>query len=203
MYVDLNISPYGNVELEKILRTAERMGYVAAAVEGLNKIVEGNLVVLPRVTYRYMGKPLSADDYRKGHLVVYEVYEPAMIKSLTSLRGKCHAIKISGNVLVGLKKKYVKALRNCGIPIEISLKDLLTNNSINYNVLRGLIKLIPYIEKGDIELVVSSSAGDVFELMHPLEVIALLKELGLSELVSVKAVSSLPSRILKVVRDGV
>ncbi|MCX8186849.1 MAG: RNase P subunit p30 family protein [Sulfolobales archaeon] len=203
MYVDMHIKPYNYGELDRILRTAKRMGYVAGAVEGLNGKVISDLTVLPRVTYRYSGKPLSPNESRKGCIIVYEICDPAMIKSLTNLRGRCHAIKIAGSVLSRLKRKYVGALRSCGTPVEISLKDIVVNNGVNYNTLRGLYKLLPYVERGDIELLISSSAGDEFELVHPLEVISMLRELGLSELTSTKAISSLPSRIMRVLGNGV
>ncbi len=203
MYVDLNVKPYKDVDLRRLLETARRLGYRAVAVEGLDKrMVEQDLVVVPRTTYSYLGRLTNISGGSDGYLIAYELTEPTMFKSLNSLRGRCHVVKLSPNALKGIKKKYISSLRNCGIPVEVSLKDMLTDNGVNYSVLRGLNKLLEYIEKGDIELAVSSSAGDVFELIHPYETVSLLRELGLSELTSVKAVSSLPARILRVVSDA-
>jgi len=203
MYVDLSIKPYDTSALGRILSTARRLGYEAVAVEGLDKEVEGGLRCVPRITYKYVGRPISTYEFSKGYLIAYELGEPTDIKSLSSLRGRCHVLRISNKVLAGLRKKYVNSLRNCGIPIEVSVKDLILDNGLNYNVLRGFNKLLPLVERGDVELVISSSAGDEFELIHPLELVAILKELGLSELISIKAISSLPLRVLRMVSNAV
>ncbi len=203
MYVDLNVRPYGNADLSRMLSIACRLGYKAVAVEGLNRRVEDRLTVVPRITYGYGGRPALSHGGLEGFLIAYELSELAAVKALNSLRGRCHLVKISANVLGGMRKKHIKSLRNCGMPVEISVKDIISGNGVNYNTLRGLNKLLPYVERGDVELVVSSSAGDEFELVHPLEVVAMLRELRLSELTSIKAVSSLPARILRMVGSGV
>lgn len=203
MYVDLNIRPYRDADLSRILDTARRLGYKAIAVEGLNEKVKDKLTVVPRVTYEYGGKLAISREGLEGFLIVYGLGELGVVKALNSLRGRCHLIKLSSNVLAGMRKKHIDLLRNCDIPVEISVKDIILNNEMNYNALRGLNKLLPYVERGDVELVVSSSAGNEFELIHPLEVIAILKELQLSELTSIKSVSSLPLRILRMVCNGV
>lgn len=203
MYVDLSIKPYDMSALSRILNTARRLGYEAVAVEGLDKDVEGGLRCVPRITYKYVGRSTNSYEFLKGYLIAYELSEPTAIKSLNSLRGRCHVLRISNSVLAGLKKKYVSSLRGCGIPIEVSAKDLISDNGLNYNVLKGFNKLLPLIERGDVELVISSSAGDEFELIHPIEIVAILRELGLSELTAIKAVSSLPLRVLKMVSNAV
>lgn len=203
MYVDLSIKPYDIATLDRILNTARRLGYEAVAVEGLDKEVGDGLRCIPRITYKYVGRPTSSYESLKGCLIAYELDELTAIKSLNSLRGRCHLLRISNNVLAGLGRKYVNSLRGCDIPIEVSVKDLISDNGLNYNVLKGFNKLLPLIERGDVELVISSSAGDEFELIHPIEIVAILMELGLSELTSIKAVSSLPLRVLRMVSNAV
>jgi RNase P/RNase MRP subunit p30 len=168
-YVDLNVRPYRNVDLNRVLRIASKLGYVAVAVEGVDVVSNefNGLKVLPRVTYKYVGKPTTNYEGLRNHLIVYEIDQPTMIKALTSLRGRCHLIRIARDALTGIKKKHINALRSCKIPIELSVKELISNNSINYTYLKNFFKLLPYIERGDIELVVSSYAGDEYELIHP------------------------------------
>ena len=204
-YVDLNVRPYKNVDLNRVLRIASKLGYVAVAVEGVDVVSNefNGLKVLPRVTYKYVGKPTTNYEGLRNHLIVYEIDQPTMIKALTSLRGRCHLIRIARDALTGIKKKHINALKSCKIPIELSVKDLISNNSINYTYLKNFFKLLPYIERGDIELVVSSYAGDEYELIHPLQLIALLKELGLSELIATKALTGVPMKILRMVGSGV
>jgi RNase P/RNase MRP subunit p30 len=204
-YVDLNVRPYRNVDLNRVLRIASKLGYVAVAVEGVDVVSNefNGLKVLPRVTYKYVGKPTTNYGGLRNHLIVYEIDQPTMIKALTSLRGRCHLIRIARDALTGIKKKHINALKSCKIPIELSVKDLISNNSINYTYLKNFFKLLPYIERGDIELVVSSYAGDEYELIHPLQLIALLKELGLSELIATKALTGVPMKILRMVGSGV
>ena len=204
-YVDLNIKPYKNVDLSNLLKIASKLGYVAVAIEGVDIVSNefNRLKVLPRVTYKYMGKPITTYEGLRGRLIVYEINQPTMIKALTSLRGRCHLIRIAKDALTGIKKKHINTLRSCRIPIELSVKELISNNSINYTYLKNFLKLIPYVERGDIELVVSSYAGDEYELIHPIQLIALLKELGLSELVAIKALTGVPMKILRMVGSGV
>jgi len=199
MYIDLNIK-YSN-RLDEVIDLAIKLGYKALAVEGINKPFEGELKIFPRVTYPYTGKSIKLQR-TNAFIKVLEVGEPSMIKALDRLRGKCHMIQLSSKALAGLRGRHIKLLKNSGIPIEIPLTNLIKDNCIHHTYIRGISRLAPYVERGVIELIISSGASTPLELAHPLHIVALLNELGLSYLTSLKAITTSPLRILRSVSDG-
>lgn len=202
MYIDLCIRPGSVDSLKTIVNLALKFNYEVIAIEVLSDNIASisELTIVRRHTYTNPNITSKVRERAPNTLLVYELSESTMIRALDKLKGRFHMLKLTSKALANLKRSHVRKLRNCGIPIEIVFNDIVTNGKVDSGFLKGFIKIIPYVESGDIELILSSGAKDHLELLHPMVAIALLKELGLSYLTSLKALTTSPKRVLEVIK---
>lgn len=200
MFVDINIRPEKPEYLRPILDQAARFNYSLVAVEGLSKELLRDLnvgiKVVPRFTYNNPRSLIKGQEL-SNHVIVYELSDASAIRALDKLRGRVNALKLTNKALSNIRRRHLRSLRNCRIPIEIVFNDVVVNGKLDHDFLFGFSKLVPYIEAGYIDLILSSGAGNQYELMHPLTAMAILKELGLSYLTALKALTTSPSRALE------
>mgnify|MGYP001626205722 CR=1 FL=1 len=200
MFVDINIRPARPEHLRPILNQAARFNYRLVAVEGLSgeslMDLDISIRVVPRFTYSDL-RSLSRGREPRNHLIAYELCDTSAIKALDKLRSRVNVLKLTNKALSNIKRRHLRLLKNCRIPIEISLNDAMIDGRLDHGFLIGFGKLVPYIEAGHIDLILSSGAGNQYELLHPLTAIAVLKELGLSYLTALKALTTSPSRLLE------
>lgn len=203
MYIDLCIRPGSVDNLKNIVNFALKFNYRVIAVEVFNGDLSSinELIVIRRYTYTNPNVTIKVRERASNTLLAYELSESTMVRALDKLKGRFHMLKLTSKALTNLKRSHVRKLRNCGMPIEIVFNDIATNGRVDSGFLKGFIKIMPYIESGDIELIFSSGAKDHLELLHPMVAVALLRELGLSYLTSLKALTISPRRILEVIKS--
>lgn len=201
MYVDLCVRPNNVDNLKAIMNLALRFNYKAIAIDMLSGNVSSTneLTIIRRYTYTSPSAVGKVRESISNTLLVYELSESSTIRALDRLRGKFHMLKLTSKALANLKRSHMRKLRNCGIPIEVVFNDVVVNGRVDPGFLRGFTKIVPYIESGDVDLIFSSGARDYLELLHPIVAVALLKELGLSYLTSLKALTTSPRRVLEVI----
>lgn len=108
-------------------------------------------------------------DYKNNLITVHPL-------SITVARWCVHDSRID-TILMTIKnieifdKKQLKMMRNYGKPVEVSMKDLLTDDS----KLRGMLyRRLNLLVKYDVALTIGTGANDSYEIFHPLTIIMIL-----------------------------
>lgn len=204
MYIDLCVRPESVEELKAIANLALRLNYRAIAVEGINSdlsSISEKLIVIRRSTYASLSLAGEMRRAPPGALLVYELGDASAIRALDRLlKNGFHMLKLTCRALTNIRRDHVRRLRNCGIPVEIVFNEFVSDGKLSHGSVRGFNKILPYVEGGDVELVLSSGARDHLELLHPTVAVAFLRELGLSHLTSLKSLTASPKRVLEAVK---
>ncbi|MCD6428151.1 MAG: hypothetical protein J7L12_00870 [Desulfurococcales archaeon] len=111
-------------------------------------------------------------------------------------------MSLSRTAFYALTPKYVERLALLGLPVEVAIRDVYEAVK-ERRYLKGLDYLVSAAKSGRLELIACSGANKYIELLHPKIIISALIELGLDEVIALKAVTSAPAKVLRGLGYGI
>jgi len=177
-----------------ILGNLSKYNYKVAIVEGIKKLSRANdLILIPRITRTNIEDLKVAP---KNMVKVLKVRSNDDIKDPIRLRRIAHAISLTSEALLRLGRKSVEKLYNFDIPVELPLKSLLDAME-SQKYLKGLVNIIKAVLRKNLEIIFTACPSKPNEVIHPVMLISILEELGITGTYALKSLTLTPLRVLR------
>ncbi len=177
-----------------ILDNLSKYNYKVAIVEGIKKLSRANdLILIPRITRTNIEDLKVAP---KNMVKVLKVRSNDDIKDPIRLRRIAHAISLTSEALLRLGRKSVEKLYNFDIPVELPLKSLLDAME-SQKYLKGLVNIIKAVLRKNLEIIFTACPSKPNEVIHPVMLISILEELGITGTYALKPLTLTPLRVLR------
>ncbi|RLG88970.1 MAG: hypothetical protein DRO18_00335 [Thermoprotei archaeon] len=177
-----------------ILGNLSKYNYKVAIVEGIKKLSRANdLILIPRITRTNIEDLKVAP---KNMVKVLKVRSNDDIKDPIRLRRIAHAISLTSEALLRLGRKSVEKLYNFDIPVELPLKSLLDAME-SQKYLKGLVNIIKAVLRKNLEIIFTACPSKPNEVIHPVMLISILEELGITGTYALKPLTLTPLRVLR------
>ena len=191
---------WGTEKLEEVARIAKKLGYRIIGIEGLDKVqILNSVTFIPRRTSSDINELVKT---KRNVLRAYLIRSPEDLKSYPRLRKLAVIVNLSRAAFYALTPKYIERLVALGLPVEVAIRDIYEAVK-ERRYLRGLDYLVRAVRSGRLELIACSGASKYIELLHPKIIISALIELGLDEVIALKAVTSAPAKVLRGLGHGI
>jgi len=184
----------GTERLEEVACIAKKLGYRIIGIEGLDRVqVLNGVTFIPRRTSSDINGLVKT---KRKVLRAYLIRSSEDLRSYPRLRKVAVIVSLSSTAFHALTPKYIERLVALGLPVEVAIRDIY--EALKEHIyLRGLDYLVSVAKSGRLELIACSGASKYIELLHPKIIISALIELGLDEVIALKAVTSAPAKVLR------
>ncbi len=166
------------------------MGYSAIAEIG-DSSGSRNLRTVKLLALNEVRRAMARDFF----INIYVISKEDEVKVTSEVR-HADALEVRGVMLSRISDKALKKLSLMRKPVGIPMLEVISRLTRGLSI-EGLMKLLSYYQRGEFEIFAGSGATRIHELLHPEIYLAILADLGLTEIHALEAVFENPQRIFK------
>ena len=179
--------------IEEYLEILKKLKYSLVLVEGLNKHKTTNEVkLIPRFTSDTLDELRAKPRYFVRSLIIRSSED---LKGYPRIRKVANLVMLTKEFLLTTGVSSLQKLVNLELPIEVCVKDVI--EVLQRRGSKGLWYLMKLVCEGRLDLIISSCAYNLYELVHPFTKLSILNALGIPEVIAHKSLTLIPIRVVR------